>query len=227
MQKCRTALPPQIMSIDTTITNTNTAVTAFLGNAARSQQASPVGSVFGTSTGAPVLQTANTAIFQMANLVGRVRSMSRQAGMLSASNTSGVDALRTQVNQALSQFNEIAKTMNMNGTLSTNTPPVVASGTASTNTTTNATTAAPSNNAPPESLDDLRSTLAGMQTSLHDNVGKLGHSIQTALAYDSQLTNPAYGPVPNASTFGVSSANSLASLWAKLYSQRAGSSQLL
>lgn len=175
----------------TTNTGNNAALTAYN----RRQLAGLT--TMSSPSSSSVLQTANTAIFQMTSLMSTVRSLSKQADNLTPTNTAGVAGLRTQVDKTLKEFNEISKSV----ATSLNTKQ-------ESTATTNASTT-------PPTLDELRSTLASMKTNLQENVRKVGGSVQKAILSGGTLNDANATPT-----------SSLLTLWAKLYPTKSGTSYL-
>jgi DNA-binding PucR family transcriptional regulator len=114
-----------------------------------------------------VLGTANTAVFQMANLMSQVRTLSRQADHVRPGDSTAVASLQRSVAGSLKQFDEIAKTANIeNAKLEPEDKLRSADG------------------SDKPDLDQMRSSLSEMQRALRENMNKVGTSIISAMMYD-------------------------------------------
>jgi hypothetical protein len=112
------------------------------------------------------LKSAHGAMSDMTSLMAQVRILDRQAGSLSASNTAGLDALRKNVDAALTKFNDISKTYNPETKSEPNS----------------------STSSQPATLDEMRNTITEMRSNLKENISKVGSAMQKAIASGASMS---------------------------------------
>ena len=106
---------------------------------------------------AQLLKTATDSVFKMADLLKRARDLSNDAASLRGTDASGLERANTQLSSMLKEISAIGL-----------------------DTKAQAPTKVDKNAAPP-TLGELRTTLNDMQSTLRENIRKVGYSSMSAI----------------------------------------------